>query len=449
MSRIGKVDNMIIEKVYNIAPVWFQNIMCSTKGWLLQRRRFGKGFFAELQKLEAGQVDPEHELSEFLKGIRNVPAYAEVFKAAERDGREVRLGDFPIINKRVVKERIKDFYNPDFHGPMFLNHTSGTTGSGIVFPNSVAYENRQWAVWWRYREALGIKFGTWCAWFGCAHMVVPINEKKPPFWRINRPGRQVMFSPYHLTAENVGQYIGEIERRQIPWVHGYASHVRFLAKLALERGVGPVDCVKFVTTGAENLLPDYIVDIKKVFPNAIVRQHYGQTEGVANFSQTKDGDWVIDDDFAKVEFIPYDASNPERCRIVGTSFSNLAFPLVRYDIGDVAIVKWVNGEAKVVGIEGRDNEYFIMKDGTKISTMRVYDIFKEAHNVIEAQLRIHGDDAVEMVVVKGEKYGESDEKEILALAKKYLSKALKISIGYVDKIERSASGKFRAIVKGN
>ena len=70
----------MLETIYNHAPVWMQNLMCSVKGWQLQRRRFGNGFFLELKKLEARQVNPEHELSEFLKGIRNVPAYADVFK---------------------------------------------------------------------------------------------------------------------------------------------------------------------------------------------------------------------------------------------------------------------------------------------------------------------------------------------------------------------------------
>lgn len=37
--------------------------------------------------------------------------------------------------------------------------------------------------------------------------------------------------------------------------------------------------------------------------------------------------------------------------------------------------------------------------------------------------------------------------ETMVLAKKYLSDELKISISYTDKIERTANGKFRAIMK--
>lgn len=438
---------MNLETIYNHAPIWVQNVMCSAKGWQIQKRRYGNGFFKELDLLKRHAINPDEELSKFLKAIEHVPAYRNVFNAKVPGKGKVSIKDFPIINKAIVKAHLDDYLNPDFHGPMFLNHTSGTTGSGIVFPNSVAYENRQWATWWRYRNNLGIKFGTWCGWFSCAHMVVPINETKPPYWRINWPGRQVMFSSYHLNASNVASYFDEINRRGLTWIHGYASVIRFLCRLALEKGLPPATNVKFLTTGAENLLPAYIEDMRKVFPNALIRTHYGQTEGVANFSQTPTGDWEIDEDFAYVEFIPVDPGTPSRCRIVGTSFSNLAFPLVRYDIGDIATVEWSNGKAKVLNIEGRENEYFVMKDGTTINTLRVYDIFKEAGNVVESQIRILGDDHVELAIVRGARYSANDEKEIIALARKYFTIATRVDISYVDKIERAASGKFKAVVR--
>ena len=38
---------MIFEKIYNHAPVWVQNVMCSVKGWTVDRKRFSKGFLEE------------------------------------------------------------------------------------------------------------------------------------------------------------------------------------------------------------------------------------------------------------------------------------------------------------------------------------------------------------------------------------------------------------------
>lgn len=43
-------------------------------------------------------------------------------------------------------------------------------------------------------------------------------------------------------------------------------------------------------------------------------------------SQDVHGRWKIDEDFAYVEFVPISEEDPTICRIVGTGFSNYAFP---------------------------------------------------------------------------------------------------------------------------
>lgn len=435
---------MILEKIYNCAPVWMQNVMCSVKGWTIGRKRYSKGFHRELERMKRHEDNPEEMLRKFLELARNVPAYAKVFAT----GKGTKLEDFPIINKVYVKEHYEDFYNRAYKGPTLVIHTSGTTGTCINIPQSQKFEHRQWATWWRYREGLGLKWGTWYGLFGCVGMVVPIEQKKPPYWRVDRAGRRVIFGTYHLTIDNVDDYVKEIERRHLIWIHGYASRILFLSRLIVEKGIPPLKSIRVVTTTAENLTPSIAAEIQKAFPNAIVRTHYGQTEGVANFSQTIDGEWRIDEDFAKVEFIPIDPKNPERCHIVGTNFSNPYFPLIRYDMGDIAIVKWQDGKPIVQGIEGRDNEQVVLANGMLVSTLMSYDIFCDQENVREAQLRVLKDGrALELLVVKGSKYSEKDEAAILEKTRKHLKDEIDLSIRYIDQIPRAKSGKFRAVVK--
>ena len=279
-------------------------------------------------------------------------------------------------------------------------------------------------------------------------MVVPIEQKRPPYWRVDRAGRRIIFGTYHLTIENVEEYVKEIRRRRLLWIHGYASRILFFSRLVVEKGLEPLADVRVVTTTAENLTPAIAAEIRKAFPNAIVRTHYGQTEGVANFSQTKDGDWRIDDDFAKVEFIPIGPKNSERCRIVGTNFSNPYFPLIRYDMGDIARVKWVDGKPIVQGIEGRDNEQVTLANGMLVSTLMSYDIFCDQKNVREAQLRVlDGGRELELLVVKGSKFTAADEAAILEKTRRHLKDEIRLSIRYADAIPRAASGKFRAVVQ--
>lgn len=437
----------LLEKIYEISPVAIQNLMCSVKGELIRRRRFGRGFFLHLEEMEKGIVNSEKELSSFFEAIRDVPAYKEVYKRVNKEGRAIPyLEDFPIINKLYVKDHYNDFLNQHYKERTVMLHTGGTTGSGLVFPHSVDFENKQWATWWRYRENLGIKYGTWSAVFSSAHLVVPMKQRKPPYWRINKPMRQLICSPYHINKKTVADYLNEIETRGIYWVQGYASNIRFLCNTAYEIGLKPMESVKYVTTGGENLVSACVEDIQRFFPNALIRTHYGQTEGVANFSMTKEGKWVIDDDMAFVEFIPVSPDDPHRCYIVGTGYGNLAFPLVRYNMGDIAYVEWIEGRPEIQYVEGRDNEYFVLADGTKIGSLRAYDIFKESMNVVESQIRLKASDDIELVVVKGAMYDERDEKVILKEARKYFSDMIRLSIRYVDKVERAKNGKYRVLV---
>ena len=57
---------MILEKIYNYAPVWMQKVMCTVKGWTVQRRRYAKGFFCEMERLESRKDNPEELLRKFL-----------------------------------------------------------------------------------------------------------------------------------------------------------------------------------------------------------------------------------------------------------------------------------------------------------------------------------------------------------------------------------------------
>ena len=435
---------MLLQKIYDLAPIWVQNVMCSVKGWMIVRKRFSKDFLRELRHMERREENPDELLKNFLEEARNVPAYAEVFNSSKG---EVSLNDFPIINKAYVKEHYEEFYNRNYKGPTLVIHTSGTTGTSINIPQSQSFEHRQWATWWRYREELGIEYDTWYGWFGSGVKLVPVKQKKPPYWRVDFVGKRVMFGTSHLNFDTVDDYVREIKRRNLSWLHGHASRLCYLSRLIIEKGIAPIENVRFVTTGSENLLPPNVIEIQRAFPNAIVRTHYGQTEGVANFSQTKEGDWRIDDDFAKVEFIPIDPKNLERCRIVGTNFSNPYFPLIRYDMGDIACVKWVDGKPIVQGIEGRDNELITLANGTLVSALVSYEIFCDQENVREAQLRVlDSGHELELLVVKGSKFTAKDETAILEKTRRHLKDDICLSIRYTDAIPRAPSGKFRAVV---
>ena len=144
-----------------------------------------------------------------------------------------------------------------------------------------------------------------------------------------------------------------------------------------------------------------------------MRQHYGLNEGVANISQDINGNWVTDDDFAFIEFIPKDKDNPNVCKIIGTGFSNNAFALVRYDTGDLANVEWMaNGKAKVISIDGRSSNVVKLPNGVELCEASLSIFLHDYPNIMEAQFHQQSIDKINLLIVRGCNYSEIDENRI-------------------------------------
>lgn len=437
---------MSLESLYDHSPVWFQNLMCSIKGFFICKERYCDGFWNELNAYEQRKYIQSESLASFLKTIKETPAYKHIFlKNNDISGLDL-LYKFPIINKVDVKSHFNDFINPECTEEMTMTSTSGTTGGGLVFPYTKQMSNKQWAVWWRYRRALGITIDTWCGWFGGKRIIDP-NTRKSPFWRINKPGKQVMFSSLHLTHDTVQYYHHEIDKRGLEWLHGYPSHIAKFAAMAIDKGLPPLTNVRFVTTGAENVLGNQISLFKKMFPNALIRQHYGLAEGVANISQNREGEWIVDDDFSFIEFIPISKENPNVCRIIGTNFNNPAFPLLRYDTGDTATIeRHDDGSIKVISIDGRSANVLKGPDGFEINEARLSIVLHDFNNIVEAQFIQHSLTDIDLLIVKNHLYNEKDELLLKSNIKENFDKRIKVTIKYVDSVERTAAGKLRLVI---
>ena len=438
-----------LENIYKNSPVVVQNLFCSAKGYLICKRRYNKSFFRYLDKFENREFDPRLRLYDFLTNIADVPFYKKLFQTYNFDVNAVdlhaELRKLPILTKEIAKDNMELISNPFYKGRVTKMRTSGTTGGGLVFPYSVAMENQHWAMWWRYRRWHGINLDTWCGWFA-GTVIVPPKIKNTPFWRINLPGKQVMFSAYHLNNSSVKYYHNEINKRGLTWLHGYPSQLSQLASLIIDQQLAPVITVTHVTIAGENFLENQKSMIQKAFPKAIIRQHYGQMEGVASISENPEGRFVVDDDFGYIEFIPVSNDNPNLCHIIGTGFGNEAFPLVRYDTGDIAEVK-VNSDGKieVLAFDGRKEDFITLPNGVKLG--RLDYIFRPLMVIKEAQIHQKDLHTINFNIVKRVNYRLSDEKKLLKeIRQRIVDDSIVININYVDKIERTKSGKLRFVI---
>jgi phenylacetate-CoA ligase len=445
--------------IYYKLPIFAQNLACYYEGSRIRRNRFGKDFWRLLSEYESRNKWPYEQIAEYRDSklremikhcYKTVPYYQKLFNEHGIDYNSIRTIDdlkvLPILTKQVINENFNDFISTAIpKNKMVLASTGGTTGSGFAFYTTKEAISEQWAVWWRYRRNLGIKFNTWCGSFG-GKTIVPRDQQDPPFWRVNAPCKQIYFSGFHINQKNWKAYVDEIKKKEIKWLHGYPSNIANLASYIISNGV-KID-VEYVSIGAENLLDYQIQNIQQAFGVKPV-QHYGAAEGVANISEKLDGNLYVDEDFSAVEFVQHDESTD---RIIGTSLTNWAMPFLRYDTGD--LVPTVNKDMlketlygrKVESIDGRQSEFLVLQDGTKISGAVFNLVFKEITSIKEGQIIQKDIDKIIVRIVKNNNYTTRDENILNKTLKERLGENVKFVYEYVDEIEKTVSGKLRAVV---
>ena len=458
-ARAAQANEESLLLRYGQLPLWAQHAACSVEGWKIQQRRYGKGY-AEIQR----QVDeragwtPErladfrdNRIAAFVRhAARTCPWYHDEMMRLRIDAEEIcglnDLANLPIITKLDVQSQTDRFVSTACSNyKTVMVHTSGTTGGALRFPATVDATREQWATWWRYRKQHGIAPNTWCGYFG-GRSIVPVRQSEPPYWRYNWPGRQLMFSSYHMRPNAMKAYVAKLRMSRPPWLHGYPSMLALLASYIQESGEELGYRVRWVTTGAESLLPQQAEAISCAF-GTFPRQSYGMAEAVANFSECECGRLHIDEDLAAVEFVPL--SDGSAFRVIGTNLSNPAMPLIRYDTGDV--VQSV-GEACPCGrpgrfvdrVDGRKEDYVTLRDGTRIG--RMDHVFKDMIRVREAQIYQKEPGAIEVRIVRGTGFGPEDEQALLKSFHLRLGLEVSITLEYHDRLPRTASGKLRFVI---
>lgn len=439
--------------IYYKLPVCLQNIACSLEGLRLEKQRFGRVFDKKFQEYKAS----EKLRGEELRNLQNrklcsmidhcyetVPYYRNLFNSLKITNKDIRtvedLEILPVLTREEVKQHSSELVSTVIppHA-RFMHNTGGTTGSGLKFWTTHEEESEQWAVWWRYRNEIGLTRENWCGLLN-GKVIVPVNVNTPPFWRVNKPGKQIFFSASHLNRDTVDLYVKEIKDRNIRWFHGYPTLIAQFASLVIEKGIDLNFDV--VSIGSENLTENQRHTIRKAF-NVNPFQHYGLTEGVANFSQRQDGTIRVDEDFSYVEFIPTEFGTS----IVGTTFTNFAMPLLRYDTGDFGeLDERQDGGFRIIkSLDGRASDSIVRKDGSRVSSAAISLIFNSFFEIAQAQI-VQKKDTLLVRLVLIENMNEARKAELVNKFKERVHDDFTIEILEVESLEKTKNGKAKLVI---
>ncbi len=450
-----------LTKFYERLPVFLQNAVCTAAGVQIIRSRYNRTFREILEFLDESQWWPLDRLQayqdEALRKIvrhayEQVPYYREVMEARRLKPEDIRttadLAKFPVLEKQTVRNRHADLRARSWPRSQTMTvHTSGTTAKALEIAIDRSTQPWQWATLWRYRRRFGCDYrDPFVAFAG--RTVAPLSNMNPPFWRRNLALRQTYVCVHHMTKQNMPALAEYLQRRKVAYYSGYPSAMYLLATHMRHHGISLPHPPRMVFTGAETLLPHHRETISRAFETDVV-DHYGAAEPCGYISQCEQNVYHVDMELAVVELLPVDGQPADIRRIVGTSLHNYAMPLIRYNMGDNAVLHYGPcgcGRAAhtIKRIDGRQDAYIITPDGRQLGRLGL--LFKQTSSIDEAQLVQTAPDQVIARIVPNRHYTSDDEADLSKTLRDYLGDAIQIRIEHLDTIPRELNGKYRVVV---
>lgn len=449
--------------LYQRLPLAAQNLACWIDAVHKQRQRFGADFDEVLERLIESDTwsaaDIEAFQSEQIATIvkhayETVPHYSDVMRERRLVPADIRsredLPKLPILTKDEVRRAPKRFISNSFRASdLTLSHTSGTTGHRLDFYRGQRGLVSQFAIWIRHRTRFGVTRDDWKGYF-MATPIVPPDQVRPPYWRWQRPLRQLVVSVQQITPTKVPDIVSYLETQDLDYFCGRASVLHALSTMALEQGISLKRRIKGTFVGGEGLLTHQRRQIGE-FTGQRVSDQYGFNEGCGNAAECPAFRLHEDFEFGAIEIVDDDRNGePRRGEIICTGFTSPEFPFIRYQVGDIATLEYseqgctCGRNSRVIGqISGRNSDYIVTPEGRRIMQLEV--CFADIRNTREIQVVQEEASRIVVRICPGPSFDSRDESEIRRAVSRWISPRLDVDIETVSEIERDAGGKFRPV----
>lgn len=448
------------EFIYPKLPVFGQHLAVSFYGLYWRRLRFGPGYSKFLDEYliredfncQEWENWQNKKLDQVLKAARATPYYSDNWTELQKKAAiSNNFLDLPLLEKEPLRSFPRAFIRSDIHPRRELSfHTSGSTGTPIksiwTIPeirSSIALREARSARW------ADVSFNDPRATFS-GRMVEPDPESFTNIYRYNFVEKQVYFSAFHLKPETAHLYVDALRKHKIQWMTGYAVSYYLLAKYILEQNLQVPDLKALITTSEK--LTDSMRKVMEEAFSCKVYEEYSTVENALFASECEHGGLHVSPDVSIIEILRPDGSpcDPgEVGEIVTTCLMRTYQPLIRFRLGDLAA--WdpdpcpCGRQMPVIKeVVGRIEDVVTGPDGRQL--VRFHGIFTDQPNIIEGQIIQESLDEFIVKVVPTKVFSQSDVNDVKERMYSRLGPRIHVDVVKVDKIPRSKSGKFRAVI---
>ena len=365
-----------------------------------------------------------------------------------------RFSDIPVLTKSLIRSNQRELLSDDHQmRRCYQTSSGGSTGEPIRLVHDEVYARWNAATnYYYYKNVLGIeepkvkKVLLWGSERDLIKGSVGLRAKA-----INRLSNTVFLNSYRMSEPDVERYITFINSFKPEIVRGYAGALYELCRYAQTKK-RPLHTPKVVVGAAESLSEPMRETIESSFGTKVYN-FYGSREVSTLAGECGDGlmhpfmFWTL------IEVLDqYDrpVRDGESGRIVLTNLFEYSMPLIRYDIGDMAIPGPDRCSCGLMlptlrEISGRVIEHFLLRDGTTVLGEYVISLLGVEHNSGEIdrfQIIQEDYERIRILAVARDGISEGYKREIDEKIRYIMGPECQIAWEIVEEIPKTSSGKY-------
>lgn len=340
---------------------------------------------------------------------------------------------------------------PGQKGKLHIQTTSGSSGIPFALPQDTNCRIRRIAL---------IKYGNELVGFHSFERMMHLRSFEH-YWKDKKGGiifnkdlNIVYANNANLNDEMIANICHVINEHKIKLIRGYMTTLDFITRYAVANDIDfPLHPV-FISVG-EPLSEALRLRVSQQLSCTIISQYGNEENGI--FGQTcpngKGTSMQLNLANCYMEILKFDSDEPvedgELGRIVVTDLTNYAMPMIRYDIGDVAMVgeKESGIMVSIDNLGGRKTDLIIRTDGTQV----------DFYNSVSPELFLNEGISQFQFIQKGEKeyllkLNLKDESlktmtdRFVGYVKNVVGEDANCKVEYVSEIPVLSSGKRKVVI---
>jgi phenylacetate-CoA ligase len=358
--------------------------------------------------------------------------------------------DLPVLKKRdlqiPLKERLSKGYNLQ---NVYINKTSGSTGTPFYFAKDKFTHALTWVIIKNRFGWHGLNSKKQARFYGIPNSFFQNTKERLKDFFANR----YRFDVFNLSPNALDKWIENFKKTPYVYLNGYATVILAFAKYLASKNIVLKDIcpsLEACVVTSEMCFENDKKIMEAAFGVSVINE-YGASELDLIAFENNQYNWIINTESLFVEIL--DDNNKvlpyrEEGRIVITSLYNKAHPFIRYDIGDIGKLKFVNNKTIILEkLIGRKEDIVKLPSGKTSPGLTFYYVTKsimEDSGIIN-EIKVFQTDlnTFEIQYSGKEQLNLQQEQNITKALYGYLEPNLIVTYKKVEQIERSANGKLK------